>query len=173
MERGTTWPELERDIAVALQDHAFWGGHFALPRGTGLRECSVHLAIFVEPYLSFVLEGEKTIESRFSAVRCAPYRRVSPGDVVVLKGSGGPVQGVALVDHVWTYDLDPDTWDEVKEFAEPLCARDPSFWESREAASYATLMRLTNVTAVPDLRFKKRDRRGWVVLREGNELPLA
>lgn len=167
----TTWTELRRDIRGALDGDAFWSGLFDPSSKLGDR--SVHLAIFVEPFLSYVLDGKKTVESRFSAVRCAPYRRVTPGDVLVLKASGGPVRGLSLVDHVWCYDLDSETWPQVKAFEDALCATDPSFWANREAASYATLMRLAHVRPVADVPFKKRDRRGWVVLKSQGELPLV
>ena len=167
----TTWTELRRDVGSANDGDAFWSRLFGTPCELGGR--SVHLAIFVEPFLSYVLDGKKTVESRFSAVRCAPYRRVSVGDVLVLKASGGPVRGLALVDHVWSYELDPETWSEVKAFEDALCATDPSFWASREAASYATLMRLSNVRPISGVLFKKRDRRGWVVVKAKDELPLA
>jgi hypothetical protein len=39
----------------------------------------------VEPYLGYILEGKKTIESRFSKPLIPPYRRVALGDVVLLK----------------------------------------------------------------------------------------
>lgn len=167
----TTWTELRHSLQGAVDGDTFWSGLFGTP--CELRGRSVHLAIFVEPFLTYVLDGKKTIESRFSAVRCAPYRRVNVGDVLVLKASGGPVCGLSLVDHVWTYELDPQTWPEVKRFEDALCATDPSFWVSREAASYATLIRLSNVRTIEDIPFKKRDRRGWVVVKAKNELPLA
>lgn len=167
----TTWTELRRSIQSALDGDAFWSELFSSPCKLGGR--SVHLAIFVEPFLSYVLSGKKTVESRFSAVRCAPYRRVSVGDVLVLKASGGPVRGLSIVDHVWTYDLDPETWPQVKAFEDALCATDPSFWTSRKAASYATLMRLSRVKPISDVPFRKPDRRGWVVVKAKNELPLA
>ena len=46
---------------------------------------SVHLAILLEPYLQYILDGTKTVESRFSKNRIAPYNMVEPGDVVLLK----------------------------------------------------------------------------------------
>src|SRR5882757_5711201 len=57
----------------------------------------IHLAVFVEPYLSFVLEGKKTVESRFSVNRHAPYEQVRSGDLIVLKKSSGPICGVCRV----------------------------------------------------------------------------
>jgi hypothetical protein len=57
----------------------------------------IHLAVFIEPYLQFILDGQKTVESRFSANRSAPYQQVGKGDVVLLKRTGGPVMGVGSV----------------------------------------------------------------------------
>lgn len=134
---------------------------------------SVHLAVFVEPYLEYVLAGQKTVESRFSRVRCPPYRRVRPGDVVLLKASGGPVMGLCEVRHTWFYNLDPDSWQTIrKEFAEALCAQDPEFWTDRERAEFATLMLVGRVLRTSPVPWEKKDRRGWVVLRAGSEATL-
>lgn len=130
---------------------------------------SIHLAVFVEPYLQFVLDGRKTIESRFSSHRCAPYQKVQDGDILLLKRSSGPVVGLCEVTSVWFYHLDPESWKTIKrEFAEALCAQDPTFWESRRHASYATLMRIQHVYPITPVNFVKSDRRGWVLLSTNN-----
>lgn len=36
----------------------------------------IHMALMVEPYLSYILSGEKTIESRFSMKKISPWHRV-------------------------------------------------------------------------------------------------
>jgi cytidylate kinase len=134
------------------------------------REVGVHLAIFVEPFLKFVLEGRKTIESRFSLTRRAPFKQVQPGDVVILKRSGGPIVGVCRVAQTWFYVLDPKSWKHVREeFAQRLCAEDPAFWSTRSCAKYATLLRIENVRALQPFRVSKKDRRGWLVLRRPGE----
>jgi len=51
-----------------------------------------HLAIFNPPFLELILERRKTIEGRFSKVRCAPFGAVQEGDVVLMKESGGLVR---------------------------------------------------------------------------------
>jgi hypothetical protein len=40
------------------------------------------------------------------------------------------------------------------------------FWEDRADAGFATLMRVTDVCPLPEVDIPKRDRRGWVVLRD-------
>lgn len=125
----------------------------------------LHLSVFNPPYLDYILEGRKTVESRFSVVRCAPYGRVDEGDLLLLKQSSGPIVGVCMVDRVWSYELEPSTFDEIRDtFAKMLCAEDPKFWDTRQRAQYATLMRISHATAIDPVHCEKRDRRGWVIL---------
>ena len=133
----------------------------------------LHLAVMVEPYLQFVLDGVKTIESRFSVRRTPPYLRVKQGDVILLKRSSGPILGICEVAEVWFYRLDPASWSLIRaEFTTAMCAQDPDFWRVREKASFATLMRVQNATRLPPAKCEKRDRRGWVVLT-GNQRQLV
>lgn len=130
---------------------------------------SLHLAVMVEPFLTFMLNGTKTVESRFSANRCAPYDRVEKGDVILLKKSGGPVVGICMVTYRWFYRLDAASWQTIRgEFGKAICAQDPEFWQERRDANYATLMRVRHVRAITPIIFEKRDRRGWVVLRDSH-----
>jgi cytidylate kinase len=134
---------------------------------------SLHLAVFVEPFLGYILSGKKTVESRFSSVRFPPYGRVSRGDFVLLKASGGPVVGIAEVGAAWFYRLDAESWRTIRrDFAAAICAEDPAFWKSREKAEFATLMYVTRTKRLQPILWPKRDRRGWVVLRGGEPNPL-
>lgn len=136
-------------------------------RWSGYFECAtaVHLAVLVEPFLTHILEGRKTIESRFSVTRSPPYNRVSSGDLVLLKRSSGPVVGVLRVGHVENVELTAETWPAVRALSSSLCA-DANFWSSREAKRFATLLGVGDVRALPDMQIDKVDRRPWVVLRE-------
>ena len=124
-----------------------------------------HLAVMHEPYLSYVLAGRKSVESRFSRHRVAPFDQVGLGDLLLLKSQSGPVTGVARVAHVDSYRLDPVIWASIRNrFSAALCVTDERFWVERREARYATLMRLTAALAVEPLVLEKRDRRPWVVL---------
>lgn len=126
---------------------------------------ALHLAVMQEPFLTLLLQGRKTIESRFSVNRVSPYGDVCAGDVLALKAQSGPIVGLALVEHVAFYELEPATWRELQErFARPLCAEEPGFWDARARARYATLMRVVDTRTVAPLAVAKRDRRGWVRL---------
>jgi hypothetical protein len=130
--------------------------------------------VFVDPFLDFIIDGTKTVESRFSATRCAPYRAVEPGDLVLLKRSAGPIVGLAEVSEVWYYKLDSGAWETIRRRFGPLLrVDDPSFWDRRASSCFATLMRLDRVETISPLGCGKRDRRGWVVLdRLESEGPL-
>lgn len=135
---------------------------------------ALHVAVMREPFLALLLEGRKKIESRFSVNRVLPYGQVDSADVVALKAQSGPVVGVALVEHVDFYELDPATWAILQDsFARPLCADDPAFWEERAGARFATLMRVSQVLRIPPLVVDKTDRRGWVRLGTETQLELA
>lgn len=160
-------------VARLLRADPTWAeqAHALSERGTPNR--SVHLAVFVDPFLEYILSGKKTVESRFSMVRFPPYGRVSRGDLILLKESGGPVVGVCEVGAAWFYRLNAESWKTIRrDFAAAICAEDPEFWRSREQAEFATLMYISRVKRLPPVVWPKRDRRGWVVVRGGEEGPL-
>ena len=126
---------------------------------------TLHVAVMQEPFLSLLLQGRKTIESRFSVNRVSPYDDVRTGDVLALKAQSGPIVGITLVEHVTFYELEPAVWDELRErFSGPLCAEEPEFWHARAHARYATLMRVSDTFDIKPVSVAKRDRRGWVRL---------
>jgi hypothetical protein len=158
------------ELVAAVQGDTFWEPRLApLAQGTP-PAFAIHLGVFVEPYLQYILDGLKTVESRFSTRRLAPYQHVDPGDLLLLKQASGPIVGLCHVAQVWFYRLDPQSWQTIRaSYAEALCAQDPGFWAARAHASFATLMRIQHVQAIPPITYQKRDRRGWVVLRLASE----
>ena len=165
---------LAEAVQSVVQGDPFWEGYLRQVTTPHAVRFSLHLAILVEPYLQFILEGRKTVESRFSVRRGAPYECVQRGDVVLLKRSGGPIVGLCQIADAWFYRLDPRSWSTIRqEFTQALCAQDPAFWQARRQASFATLMRLQHVRPLAPLPCAKRDRRGWVILqRAAAPLPL-
>src|SRR5262249_23287907 len=126
-------------------------------------ELAVHLAIFVEPYLAAVLDGRKTIESRFGVQKRPPYLRVKSGDLILLKRSGGPVMGVASAHDVQFYQLSPTVLRQLRrKYAEALYAEDDEFWEARQEKHFATLIELEHPISIDPFGIQKRDRQGWV-----------
>jgi hypothetical protein len=135
-------------------------------------EASLHLAVLTEPFLSWLLDGSKTIESRFSRVRCAPYGALAEGDVVAVKRPGGPVTGAFQAGTVFSYQLTPGRVNELRErFAEEIRADDDEFWNQRAGCAYATLVQVRHVRILPGLPFPKKDRRGWVQVARADAQP--
>lgn len=161
-------------MLTAVGQHPFWRTYLEEHIANNWAGARLHVAVFVEPFLSDVLAGRKTVESRFTTRRTPPFSSVSIGDVILLKASGGPIVGVCRVDAVWYYRLTAKSWAEIRErFARAMCAEDPAFWDSRQNRSFATLIRLSDVVAVDPLTYPKHDRRGWVVERpESDQLEL-
>ena len=123
----------------------------------------VHLAIFVEPYLTAVLEGKKTIESRFAVTRRPPYNCVDVDDYILLKRSGGPVIGLVLAKATHFYQLSPTVLADLRRrFSRQLFAQDDVFWSQRADKHYATLIELDAAVAITPFSVDKRDRQGWV-----------
>lgn len=128
----------------------------------------VHLGIFVEPYLTAVLEGKKTIESRFATTRRPPYGCVEPDDYILMKRSGGPVIGLAMAKAIHFYQLTPIVLTELRDrFAQQLFAEDEEFWLQRADKMYATLIELDATFEIEPFSVDKRDRQGWVTYDRG------
>ena len=159
---GDWQSRLRLDLRDAISEAApHWLDRFALPT-SGF---SLHLAVLVEPYLEWVLSGRKTIESRFSINRVAPYGVIRAGDRLLLKRSSGPVVGICSVTAVEFFELDSGTRAKIRNsYSSALCAEDSGFWAARRRATYATLMHIGEVYRLPPVICTKRDRRGWVVL---------
>lgn len=157
---------ISEDILKHVSRDIFWNTYFK-SHFKGKRRHAIHLAIFVEPYLTFVLDGSKTVESRFSTNKCAPYMSVNPGDAILIKKAGGPVVGVCHATYVWNYRLNRDSLAEIKRlFSTALCINDEGFWDSKKKSIYATLIKVDHVMPFDPFLIPKRDRRGWVVLSD-------
>lgn len=173
-------PTLLAELRARLDGGAAWRAALERVLDPALPE-RAHVAVMREPYLSYVLAGRKSVESRFSRHRVAPFDQVGIGDLLLLKAQSGPVTGIARVAHVDSYVLDPATWASIRErFSAALCAEDDQFWADRGDARYATLIRITGAVAIEPLALEKRDRRPWVVLVprahlevHRNQLPLV
>jgi hypothetical protein len=154
----------QHDLFVAVSGSEFWESYLSLAFTS--RTVRIHLAVFQEPYLRYIIDGSKTIESRFSRNTCAPYGRVDTGDILLLKRSGGPVEALCRAADAWFYQLEPSSWSEIRHrFGKSLRVSD-EFLLSRAQACFATLIRIDEVYPVSPVSVNKRDRRGWVVLHD-------
>lgn len=139
---------------------------YGIVRGmsNGSNDRATHLAVMSEPFLSYVLKGKKTIESRFSRYKIAPYQKIQPGDLVLMKRSGGKVVASFVAGAVECIELSQEKLRHLNaDYSDAICA-DDRFWEAQEHKQYVTLVEITRVAPVVNVQIKKRDRRGWVVL---------
>ena len=126
-----------------------------------------HLAIFDDLSVKKILDGRKTLDLRLSLNRIPPYRRVTVGDKVLIKKSGGQVVGQFKAESVVTYDhLTPAQLDKLHRDFKKEIAMEDYFWAEHAHARFATLIYISQVqpSLIP-LTFKKKDRRAWVVLK--------
>ncbi|WP_439681817.1 hypothetical protein [Embleya sp. MST-111070] len=153
-----------RILAEILQATEAWDDWDSLGLIDGDDLCGVHIAVMVEPFLGYILDGQKTIESRFSKPLIAPYQRITEGDVVLLKA--GPVRASFRASSVEFLELDDTERARLaRDCSDAICA-DEAFWQAREDKQYATLIGISEVRRLTPIRISKNDRRGWLVLRE-------
>ena len=131
-----------------------------------------YLAILTPGWIELILDGSKTIEGRFTKVRCAPFGKVDAGDTVYMKESGGLVKGQFTVAKVETFEnlTDGQICDLFyKEYREQIFSslsaslqRPPEKWLT---AKHATLIHVVDPIAFDEpFSFTQRGRSAWIVL---------
>lgn len=125
-----------------------------------------HLAILHEPFASAIFSWRKTIESRFTKNRIAPYNKIKSWDKVLIKIASWPVTWEFVAWKVLFFDLEGTCIKAIKSFSKELASDlDPSFWESRKDKRYVTLIETLNVQKY-DYPYKidKKDRSAWKII---------
>lgn len=143
------------ELGSAVRQYTDW-------RGLNLKRPNAHIAVMSEPFLSHVFNGHKTVESRFSLHKIAPYGQIKPGDLVFMKN--GPIVGCFTV--AWVKEFDLAEYPIVvikKEYGDQICA-DDNFWLQKATKKYATIIGIGKVRHLTPMNISKRDRRGWVKL---------
>ena len=129
-----------------------------------------HLAILSHGWIELILDGKKTIESRFTKVRCAPFGKVHKGDVVYLKESSGLVKGMFTVAKVETFEgLDQsDILELYQRYGKAIFYQSftpyfpPYKWLD---SKYATLIHVSDPIAFENpFTYRQKGRSAWLVL---------
>lgn len=124
-----------------------------------------HLAVMRQPLYNMVLSGEKTIESRWTLNKCAPYNKIAIGDKIWFKEVGKPITAKAEVEKVKFFELTPELADKIKiEFGDKIGTSKFENWENYKQKKFLTLIWLKNVTKVTPIKINKKSRTAWVVL---------
>jgi ASC-1-like (ASCH) protein len=132
-----------------------------------------HLVILKKPYLDAILNGRKTIESRFYQIKHKWLTQVSTGDKLFLKASSGPVMATATIAAVKLFDnLNPKQIKELKsKYNQQICG-DEQYWQEKMNARFGILCRLKDIMPVAPKFITKADWRAWVVLTQNEHFGL-
>lgn len=127
---------------------------------------TIHLAITHRIFLKAILNGQKTIETRFTKVKCTPFNKVKPGDKVILKETGGKISAEYIVDKVQYFikQENDNLFEELKKYSNKIQSNlVETFWEDRKDKKYITFIYIRDVR-LPTKNYKifKKDKRGWV-----------
>lgn len=147
---------------IQLSDNNYWKKNLS-----GTTNSHIHVAVMVEPYLSKVLNGSKTIESRFSQKMTTPWKKVNVGDAVILKESGGGFVGIFEAGDVVYKELySSDDIQMIKsQYNDRLCIED-DFWEKKKDSKYVTLISISHLFIFNPIELRFKNRQAWIVFHE-------
>jgi len=129
-----------------------------------IKSKSLHLGIFSEPYLTYMLEGKKMIESRFSKNKRLPYKQISKDDIVIVKKSSGNILAYFTIKKVLFFDLSKTSIMEIKaKYNNELCVND-EFWISKKDCNYATLIFIDKLIRLKAFHINKKGMQTWIKL---------
>lgn len=122
---------------------------------------NIHIAIMVEPYLSLILSGNKTMESRFSRNRCSPWNKIKQGDIVILKKSGGAFVAVFEASNVIFREIYNDIESIKLQYNDKLQIED-DFWNDKANSKFASLISISNLFQFEPFYLKFINRQAWI-----------
>jgi ASC-1-like (ASCH) protein len=123
--------------------------------------------------LEAILDGSKTIESRFTKTKRPYFGRVLPGDKLFLKESSGPVCAVAKAAAVKNFEnLTPKQIIELRQQYNRYIRGSDEHWRSKANCKFCVLVWLKDVKPIKPVRIGKKDWRAWVVLTEKEDFGL-
>lgn len=171
--RQDPWRGLLRQVVSRLKDHPYWSPYL---NGFSESRRGLHLAVLDQRILSLVLFGVKNLEVRSLRTSRPPFELISRGDMILLKGRGGPVSGVARVSRAWMYSgLTQDDWsrlDAAMATRSDVNSNDRS--TLRDSRTKLALLALANTCTFPvPIEYEKSDPRVWAVLKEPRRPILA
>lgn len=130
-----------------------------------IKKSNLHLGIFTEPYLTYMLNGEKKIESRFSKNKIAPYNKINKSDIVIVKKSGGDIVAYFTIKKVLFFDLNTTSINEIKnKYEKELCV-DNEFWDTKQNSRYATLIKIDEIHKIKPFHILKKGMQTWICLK--------
>ena len=124
-----------------------------------------HVAIFRQPFFNMVLNHEKTIESRWSNKKIAPFKKVQGADTIWLKETSKLVTAKAIVARVEYYELTENIADEINaKYGKQIGIDKFTNWDEVKRKKYCTLIWLKDVEMVEPFAVSKSHGAGWIVM---------
>ena len=109
-----------------------------------------------------ILKKEKTIESRWSVHKIAPYNKVNIGDTLYLKETGKNVYYKAKCSDVKFFELNKETVDMIKEkYNEYIKIKDFSECYNK---NYCTLVWISNIEKINEMKVKRSNGAGCIIM---------
>lgn len=110
---------------------------------------AVHIAILKPPYIRQILAGFKTVESRLTRTRQAPFGEINTGERIYFKASGGAFAAMAIARDIESFENPtPDEFTALEENFRPLVGGDDAYWQSKRTAAYLTFIHLAAVEPI-------------------------
>lgn len=126
-----------------------------------------HIAILRQPFYDMVISGTKTIESRWSMNRCAPFNKIKVGDIIYIKQTGKPVTAKAVAKKVKFYNLTPEIVEEIRVKYGKFIGTDKfEDWQNTLNKKYCTLIWLTKVEKISPIDVPRSNGAGWIILKD-------
>lgn len=126
-----------------------------------------HLAILKSQFLNMILAGTKTIESRFSFNKIAPYNKVCVGDIIYLKESGGNVVAKARAKDVKYYQLTPSIVEDIRvKYGKNIGTDYFEDWNTTLSKKYCTLIWLEDIERLTPFIVPRSNGTAWFVLEK-------
>ena len=123
-----------------------------------------HIAILHKKYYNLILSGKKTIESRFSFNKIAPYNKVKVGETIYLKESGKNITARAKVKDVKFFELNPEIVEDIRvKYGNNIGVADVDSWNKTKQKKFGTLVWLENIETINEIKMNRSCGTEWFV----------
>ena len=124
-----------------------------------------HIAILKQPFFDMVMNGTKTIESRWSMKKVAPYSKIKKGDTIYLKQTGKDIVAKTTVGKVKFYELDPNVVEQIRQqYGSEIGTDYFKDWAATLNKRYCTLIWLGNIKKIEPIIPPRSHGAGWIIL---------
>lgn len=119
-----------------------------------------------------ILGGVKTVETRFSKAKIAPFNQISSGDWVFMKPPGEEPVGQFRVKKVFNFEglTEDDVKKIFRDYGDQIAIgnkeEDEQYLKQKLGSRYGTLIFISESERfiISPVKIKKSDMRGWMVL---------